>query len=123
MLAIYLVLPESPAWAVSRDKPEKAKKSMRFIYRGVAGYNVDTQYEVLASTIAHERAVAEENRSIKWYSIFKGVNGVSYTEVLETRYQADRYQRRTIVSTWALTSQQVLGLTLVGYHPASQEEV
>lgn len=77
MLIIYLVLPESPAWAASRDKMEKAKKSMRFIYRGVENYDVDTQYEVLASTIAHEKAVAEENKSVQWYSIFKGVNGVS----------------------------------------------
>lgn len=77
MLIIYICLPESPAWAASRDKTEVAKKSMRFIYRGVDGYDVDTQYEVLASTIAHEKSVAEENKSVKWYSIFKGVNGVS----------------------------------------------
>lgn len=77
MLIIYILLPESPAWAASRDKPEKAKKSMRLIYRGVEGYDVDIQYEVLASTVAHEKAVAEENKSIRWYSIFKGVNGVS----------------------------------------------
>lgn len=77
MLIIYLVLPESPAWCASRDKPERAKKSMRFIYRGVDGFDADAQYEVLATTIAHEKAVAEENKSIQWWSIFKGVNGVS----------------------------------------------
>lgn len=77
MLIIYIFLPESPAWAASRDKPERAKKSMRLIYRGVEGYDVDAQYEIMATAIAHERAVAEENKSVKWYSIFKGVNGVS----------------------------------------------
>jgi len=95
MLIIYVFLPESPAWLASRDDAERAKKNMRLIYRGVEGFNVDEQYDVLARTIAHERAVAAEMRSEKWYSIFKGTNGF-----------------RTLVSTWALTSQQVLGLTL-----------
>lgn len=77
MLIIYLVLPESPAWCAARDKPERAKKAMRFIYRGVSGFDADAQYQVLAAAVAHENAVAEENKSVKWYSIFKGVNGVS----------------------------------------------
>jgi len=95
MLIIYIILPESPAWCASKDKVEKAKKNMRFIYRGVDDFNVDEQYQVLAQTIAHEQALAAETRQEAWWSIFRGVNG-----------------RRTIVSTWALTSQQVLGLTL-----------
>ena len=95
MFIIYLIIPESPAWCASRDKVDKAKKNMRFIYRGVEGFDVDEQYQVLAQTIAHEKAMAAETRQEAWWSIFRGVNG-----------------RRTLVSTWALTSQQVLGLTL-----------
>jgi hypothetical protein len=75
MLIIYLCLPESPAWCASRDKEEKAKKSMRFIYRGVEEY--DVQYQILTQTIAHERQVAQDSKQEKWYSIFRGVNGVS----------------------------------------------
>lgn len=95
MLIIYLIIPESPAWCASRGKVEKAKKNMRFIYRGVEGFNVDEQYLVLEQAIAHEQAVAAEAGRTAWWEIFRGVNG-----------------RRTLVSTWALTSQQVLGLTL-----------
>lgn len=90
MLIIYIILPESPAWCASKDKADRAKKNMRFIYRGVEGFNIDEQYEVLVRTIEHERAVAAEMRDTKWWSIFKGTNGF-----------------RTLVSTWALTSQQV----------------
>ena len=89
MLIIYIFLPESPAWCASKDNEEKAKKNMRIIYRGVEGFDVDEQYLVLQQTIAHERAVAQELKSEHWYNIFKGTNGF-----------------RTIVSTWALTSQQ-----------------
>jgi hypothetical protein len=112
MLIIYILLPESPAWCASRDKEEKAKKSMRLIYRGVDEYDVDAQYQILIQTIAHEKQVAQEHKQEKWHSIFRGVNGVSdHVGILQC--DADVYQRRTIVSTWALTSQQVLGLTLV----------
>lgn len=35
MLLIYIFLPESPAWCASRGKSERAKKALRFLYRGV----------------------------------------------------------------------------------------
>ena len=89
MLVIYILLPESPAWCASRGLVDKAKKNMRVIYRGVESFDVDEQYEVLARAIAHEEAVAKEQRAEAWWTIFKGVNG-----------------RRTLASTWALTSQQ-----------------
>lgn len=82
MLIIYILLPESPAWCASRDKVEKAKKNMRFIYRGVEEYDVDAQYEILRQTIAREKQVAQENKQEKWHSIFRGVNGVSPFRVL-----------------------------------------
>lgn len=71
MLIIYLVLPESPAWLASKDKSEKAKKTMRFIYKGVEGFDVDQQYLVLEQTIAHEQAIAREQGTEKWFNIFK----------------------------------------------------
>lgn len=89
MLIIYVFLPESPAWLASKDRVEDAKKNMRKIYKGVEGFDVDEQYLVLQQTIAHERAVAAEQGTEKWWSIFKGVNA-----------------RRTLASTWALSSQQ-----------------
>ncbi|KIR70588.1 sugar transporter [Cryptococcus deuterogattii CA1014] len=95
MLVIYLLLPESPAWCATRGLEEKAKKNMQRIYRGVTDFDVDVQYEGLVRAVQHEEAVAAEYKRLSWYNIFRGVDGF-----------------RTIVSTWALFSQQLLGLTL-----------
>ncbi|RSH89648.1 hypothetical protein EHS25_002199 [Saitozyma podzolica] len=82
MLIIYLIIPETPAWYASKGKEQQAKKALRL-------------YEILVAGIEHEREFALEQKREKWYSIFRGVDGF-----------------RTIVSTWALFSQQLLGLTL-----------
>ncbi|KAK6903354.1 hypothetical protein I203_106857 [Kwoniella mangroviensis CBS 8507] len=95
MLIIYIFLPESPMWCASRGLEERAKNTMRRIYRGVEGFDVDEQYQALALTIAHEKEVAMATGKDKWYAIFQGHN-----------------LRRTLASTWALSAQQVLGLTL-----------
>ncbi|KAK8846508.1 hypothetical protein IAR55_005594 [Kwoniella newhampshirensis] len=95
MLIIYIILPESPMWCASRGLEDRAKKSMRWIYRGVEDFDADQQYETYALTVAHEKAVAAATGREKWYAIFQGSN-----------------LRRTLASTWALSAQQVLGLTL-----------
>lgn len=97
MLAIYLVLPESPAWCADNDRVERGKKNLKRIFGGVPDYNVDHQWHVLTALVEHEREVAKQQKSESWLSIFKGVNGF-----------------RTIVSCWPLFSQQLLGLTLFG---------
>ncbi|WVF65283.1 hypothetical protein IAT40_000006 [Kwoniella sp. CBS 6097] len=95
MLIIYIVLPESPMWCASQGYEERAKSNMRRIYKGVENFDIDQQYETFALTIAHEKEVAAATGREKWYAIFQGPN-----------------LRRTMASTWALSSQQVLGLTL-----------
>lgn len=77
MLIIYVFLPESPPWCISRGQEERAKKNMRLIYGGVEGFDVDAQYEVMARAVEHEREVAIELKQTKWYNIFKGTNRVS----------------------------------------------
>ncbi|KAJ3454845.1 hypothetical protein MRS44_013445 [Fusarium solani] len=99
MLIIYLITPESPAWCVTRGKTEEAKKSLRYLYRGVKDFDVDHQYHILVLTVGHEREVAAEQRNETWYAIFKGNNGL-----------------RTLISCWALMAQQFIGLGLfLGY--------
>lgn len=39
MLIIFLLLPESPWWLVSRGKIDKAMNSLRICNRGVPGYD------------------------------------------------------------------------------------
>lgn len=45
--------------------------------RGIEGYDVDYQYQILIKVVEHEQAVAAEQKREKWYNIFRGVNGVS----------------------------------------------
>ncbi|KAI8660344.1 MFS domain-containing protein [Fusarium keratoplasticum] len=93
MLIIYLLVPESPAWLATKGKAEKAKKSLNIIYRGVDGFDVDHQYNLLLINIEHEREVAAEQNREKWYAIFRGRDGL-----------------RTVISCWTLMAQQFIGL-------------
>ncbi|RSL42337.1 hypothetical protein CEP54_015512 [Fusarium duplospermum] len=95
MLIIFVMLPESAAWAVSAGKIEKAKKALRQLYRGVDNYNVDQQIEVLVLLADHETQVAIAQNREKWHSVFRGTDGF-----------------RTIVACWTIVSQQFTGLVL-----------
>ncbi|KAJ9419807.1 hypothetical protein FOXG_15485 [Fusarium oxysporum f. sp. lycopersici 4287] len=93
MLAIYLLLPESPAWCVSRGKTDRARKSLQVLYRGVEGFDVDHHINLIQINLEHERAIAQEQNNEKWYSIFMGRDGL-----------------RTLISCWTLMTQQFIGL-------------
>ncbi|PSK46132.1 hypothetical protein B9Z65_5100 [Elsinoe australis] len=95
MLAIYLVLPESLAWCITRGKTERARKSLLRLNKGVKDYNVDEQIHLLTIAVQHEADFAASQRSEKWYAIFKGIDGF-----------------RTLVALWTLMSQQFTGLKL-----------
>jgi MFS family permease len=95
MLVIYLVLPESPSWLISRGSTECAKKALLFINRGVEDFDIDRQYSVALLALQHEKRIAAEQSREKWYAIFRGVNGW-----------------RTIVSCWCLMAQMFIGLGL-----------
>ncbi|KAF4496388.1 General alpha-glucoside permease [Fusarium agapanthi] len=74
---------------------ERAKKSIRFIYRSVENFDADRHYELLALNVEHEKALAAEQRNESWLAIFKGINA-----------------RRTITAMWTIVAQQFLGLAL-----------
>lgn len=97
MLLIYLIIPESPVWCVSKGKLDKARKTIRFLNIGVKDLDVEHQLHVIQLTLDHERTIAAEQRQERWYAIFKGTDG-----------------RRTVVSLWTLMAQQFVGLTLFG---------
>ncbi|EWG53284.1 hypothetical protein FVEG_11747 [Fusarium verticillioides 7600] len=93
MLLIYIFLPKSPAWLASTGKTQQAKKSLGTLYRGVKGFDIEHQYSLIVLNLEKEREVAAEQRSEKWWAIFKGRDGL-----------------RTLISCWTLMTQQFLGL-------------
>lgn len=97
MLIIYLFLPESPAWCVTANQIDRAKRELRKLNGNVPGYDIDEQVNILVLAVEHERDVAAEQRREHWTAIFRGTDGM-----------------RTLVSLWTNLSQQFIGLTLFG---------
>jgi MFS family permease len=97
MIIIYIFVPESPAWCVTVGKYEQARKELLKLNRGVKDYNLEQQIQILILAAEHEHAVAVEQRREKWYSIFRGTDGM-----------------RTVISLWTNMTQQFIGLTLFG---------
>ncbi|KAH8819236.1 sugar transporter [Xylogone sp. PMI_703] len=95
MILVYLVIPESPAWYVTRGKYGHAKRSLRILHMDIKDYDVEQQLGLLVLAVEHEVELAKSQRNEKWYSIFKGVDG-----------------RRTLVACWTLVTQQFIGITL-----------
>ncbi|KAB5546914.1 sugar transporter [Coniochaeta sp. 2T2.1] len=95
MLIIYIFVPESPAWLVTRGKHDAAKKSLRRLHSDVKDYDVDHQHALLVRAVEHEIEYARSLSNEKWYAIFKGIDG-----------------KRTVISCWTLLAQQFIGLTL-----------
>ncbi|KAM0428519.1 hypothetical protein ACHAPT_006879 [Fusarium lateritium] len=95
MAIIFLVLPESPAWAVASGHHGRARKALGRLYKGVDDFDVDQQVRVLVLLSEHEAEVAAMQSREKWYAIFRGTDGF-----------------RTVIALWTLVSQQFTGVVL-----------
>ena len=96
MIALYLVLPESPWWLVSKGKHDKAAALLRRMNGHVQGYDADREIAVMDAVIEEERRLAAELKEEGFLTIFKGLNG-----------------KRTIIAAFPKMLQQLTGLTLV----------
>lgn len=65
MLIIYIFVPESPAWCVTRGKTEQAKKGLHQFHWEIKDYNIEQQYQLLVLAIDHEE-VSKAQRNEKW---------------------------------------------------------
>lgn len=97
MILTYIFVPESPAWCVNTGKIDRARRELLKLNRGVEGFDVDQQIEILTLAVEYEHAVAAEQRREKWYAIFRGIDGL-----------------RTVITLWTNLTQQFIGLTLFG---------
>jgi MFS family permease len=62
MFFVYLLIPESPAWCVTKGKYERAKKALRTLYWDVKDYDIEHQFQLLVIAVDHEVEVAKMNQ-------------------------------------------------------------
>ncbi|GIJ90475.1 hypothetical protein Asppvi_009430 [Aspergillus pseudoviridinutans] len=92
---IFVLIPETPWWLVSKGKMQKAEKVLKTCNGTVPDYNIDDQINVMTSTVVHERIVAERNKEQGMWAIFKGRNMI-----------------RFIIAGWPKITQQFVGLAV-----------
>ncbi|KAF4947690.1 hypothetical protein FSARC_13907 [Fusarium sarcochroum] len=63
MLIIYIFLHESPVWCVGVKDYDRARRLLNKLYRGVEGFDIEQQLQVLILAAEHE-IVASEQRHI-----------------------------------------------------------
>ncbi|OKL61225.1 hypothetical protein UA08_03351 [Talaromyces atroroseus] len=92
---IFLFIPESPWWLVSKGKKDEAIKVLQKYFGKIPGYNVQEKIEVMEATIEEERRTAKQNSQEGMWAIFRGRNGI-----------------RFVIAAWPKMTQQFVGLTI-----------
>ncbi|KAM0275909.1 hypothetical protein ACHAQH_007296 [Verticillium albo-atrum] len=92
---IFVLLPESPWWLVSKGRFEKASKSLQILNRGVEGFNVQEHLDVMNATIQMENDLAAKNKEEDMWEVFRGRNLI-----------------RFIICSWPKVTQQFVGLAV-----------
>ncbi|WRT68794.1 uncharacterized protein IL334_005774 [Kwoniella shivajii] len=67
-------LPESPWHYARQGREDLTKKSLKRIYKGISGYDVDREYAVMVSEIEREKEVRHTNKETSWKDILVGPN-------------------------------------------------
>ncbi|KAJ5256738.1 hypothetical protein N7478_012842 [Penicillium angulare] len=92
---IFILIPESPWWLVSKGKLDEAANVLRKFNGKVEGYDVQEQISVMDGTVTEERLLAERNAEIGKLAVFKGRNLI-----------------RFIIASWPKITQQFVGLAV-----------
>ncbi|KAJ6089811.1 hypothetical protein N7467_005027 [Penicillium canescens] len=92
---IFVLMPESPWWLVSKGKIDQAAKVLNRCNGKVDGYSVDEQIEIMNATVAEERILAERNSEEGIWAVFQGRNRI-----------------RFLIAAWPKIAQQFVGLSV-----------
>jgi hypothetical protein len=80
MAIIFVLIPESPWFLVTKGNLERARKNLALVNGGVRGYDVDHELQVMVDTVEEERRVmsAFGTQSLfqRYLDCFRGVNKV-----------------------------------------------
>jgi SP family general alpha glucoside:H+ symporter-like MFS transporter len=72
MILCWAFVPESPWFHARRGNKEGAIKSLRQLYGGVEGYDLEEEYSIIARTIEHEKEFLAHKPS--YMDVFRGIN-------------------------------------------------
>jgi SP family general alpha glucoside:H+ symporter-like MFS transporter len=86
MLAVYLVIPETPYWCANSGNHERGRAVIQRLNGGISGYDVDYHYNLIRRTVDKEksyqkqldgdgRGFLQELANVK--EVLVGINGVS----------------------------------------------
>ncbi|WRT67474.1 uncharacterized protein IL334_004446 [Kwoniella shivajii] len=92
---IFVLLPESPWWLVSKGKLDKAGTMLQRYYGRIEGYSVSDEVAVMTATIEAEKQVAAREGQEGPFAIFQGSNLL-----------------RLIIASWPKIIQQFVGLSV-----------
>ncbi|KAH7127828.1 general substrate transporter [Dactylonectria estremocensis] len=92
---IFIILPETPWWLVSKGKFDKAAKVLQKYNGHVEGYNVQEHIGIMNATIMTERHIAKRDSKEGIWAVFQGRNLL-----------------RFIISAWPKITQQFVGLAV-----------
>ncbi|KAL1874023.1 hypothetical protein VTK73DRAFT_577 [Phialemonium thermophilum] len=92
---IFICIPESPWWLVSKGKLNKATKVLRRCNGRVEGYNIQEHISIMDATVEEERLIAIENKQEGPWAVFSGRNLL-----------------RFLIAGWPKIVQQFVGLSV-----------
>ncbi|KAB8218924.1 general substrate transporter [Aspergillus novoparasiticus] len=94
-IIIFIIMPETPWWLVSKGKIDKASKMLRTYNGRVEGYDVSEQIEIMSATVIEERRIAERDSQEGMWAVFQGRNFI-----------------RFVIAGWPKMTQQFVGLAV-----------